>query len=42
MGRSMGQGGGEVHEKLDMLTLYCLCRLVGLGQLGSCHMVRND
>jgi len=25
----MGRGGGEVREKLDMLTLRCLCRVVG-------------
>jgi len=37
-----GRGGGEVHEKLDMLTLCCLCRVIGLGQLGSCHVVGND
>jgi len=37
-----GRGGGEVHEKLDMLTLRCLCRVVGLGQLGSRHVVGND
>jgi len=36
-----GRGGGEVHEKLDMLTLHCLCRVVGLRQLGSHHVVRN-
>jgi len=37
-----GRGGGEVREKLDMLTLRCLCRVVGLGQLGSRHVVGND
>jgi len=30
-----------VREKLDMLTLRCLCRVVGLGQLGSRHVVGN-
>jgi len=38
----MGQGGGEVCEKLNMLTLHCLCRVVGLRQLRDRHMVRND
>jgi len=42
MGGTMGQGGGEVHEKLNMLTLHCLCRVIGLRQLGSHHVVRND
>jgi len=37
-----GQGGGEVHEKLDMLTLCCLYYVIRLGQLGSHHVVRND
>jgi len=32
----------EVREKLDMLTLRCLCCVVGLGQLGSRHVVGND
>jgi len=31
-----------VREKLDMLTWHCLCRVVGLGQLGSRHVVGND
>ena len=30
-----------MREKLDMLTLRCLCRVVGLGQLGSRHVVGN-
>ena len=31
-----------MREKLDMLTLRCLCRVVGLGQLRSRHVVGND
>jgi len=38
----MGRGGGEVCEKLNMLTLRCLCHVVGLGQLGDHHVVGND
>jgi len=38
----MGRGGGEVCEKLNMLTLHCLCCVIGLGQLGDRHVVRND
>jgi len=40
MGCSRGQGGAA-HGKGERLTLRCLCRVVGLRQLGSCHMVRN-
>jgi len=36
-----GRGGGEVREKLNMLTLRCLCRVVGLGRLGNRHVVGN-
>jgi len=38
----MGRGGGEVCKKLNMLTLYYLCCVVGLGQLGDHHVVGND
>jgi len=33
--------GGAARGKGERLTLHCLCRVVGLGQLGSRHVVGN-
>jgi len=41
MGCSRGRGGAT-RGKGERLTLRCLCRVVGLGQLGSRHVVGND